>query len=104
MIVRTWTATATPGGADDYCRHFEQVVLPKLRELDGFRGAYVLRQEAGEVSRIEDLTFWESLDAVRAFAGSDLETAVVDPLAEAMLLDFDLDVTHRTIAVSALPA
>lgn len=104
MIVRTWKATAMPAGAEEYCEYFEQAVLPKLQELDGFRGAYVLCELTGEVVLIEDLTFWDSLLSIRAFAGDDLETAVVDPPAQAMLLDFDLEVTHRTIAVAVHPS
>jgi heme-degrading monooxygenase HmoA len=103
MIVRTWRATATAAGAAEYGVHFERVVLPKLRALDGFRGAVVLTEEAGEVVRVEDLTFWESLDAVRAFAGEELEVAVVDEVAQGMLLDFDRGVTHRDVVVAALP-
>jgi heme-degrading monooxygenase HmoA len=104
MIVRTWKATATPEGAEKYCEYFEQAVLPKLQELDGFRGAYVLCEPAGEVVLIEDLTFWDSLTSIRAFAGDYLETAVVDPPAQAILLDFDIEATHRTIAVTAHPS
>jgi len=104
MIVRTWKATALPDGAEEYCEYFAQAVLPKLQEMGGFRGAYVLCEPAGEVVLIEDLTFWDSLMSIRDFAGDDLETAVVDPPAQAMLLDFDLEVTHRTIAVTAHPS
>jgi heme-degrading monooxygenase HmoA len=103
MIVRSWKATATPEGAEEYCEYFEQTVLPKLRELDGFQGAYVMCEPAGEVVLIEDLTFWQSLISIRAFAGDDLETAVVDPPAQALLLDYDTEVTHRTLAVTAHP-
>lgn len=105
MIVRSWKATATPEGAEAYCEYFEQAVLPKLQELDGFQGAYVLCEPSGdELVLIEDLTFWQSLVAIRAFAGDDLETAVVDPEAQAILLDYDTEVTHRTLAVSAHPS
>jgi len=100
MIVRSWQATATPAGAREYTRHFDTVVLPRLAALDGFRGACVLLDESAELVRIEDLTFWESLDAVRAFAGADLGTAVVDEAARRMLLSFDTTVAHRTAALT----
>jgi heme-degrading monooxygenase HmoA len=103
MIVRTWRATATAEGAEAYARHFENVVLPKLSALRGFRGAYVLLDDSGEVVEIEDLTLWESHDSVRAFAGASPEVAVVDEVAQTMLLTYDTVVTHRPVAVAASP-
>ncbi len=98
MIARSWQATATTAGARDYVRHFDEVVLAKLATIDGFRGACVLLDESGENVRIEDLTFWDSLDSIRAFAGNNLETAVVDEVAQHMLITFDTTVNHRTAA------
>jgi hypothetical protein len=46
-IVRTWSATASSAGADDYSRYFAGTLLPQLRALPGFVGAYLLRREAG---------------------------------------------------------
>lgn len=100
MIVRTWRATATADGAEAYARHFENVVLPKLSALAGFRGAYVLLDDSGDVVQIEDLTLWESHDSIRAFAGANTEVAVVDEVAQGMLLDYDTVVTHRQVAVA----
>ena len=105
MIVRRWSATATTEGADEYQRHFTQVVLPALRRIDGFRGAYVLRQfDAQHEQRavITDLTFWESIDSIQAFSGHDVNNAVVDPTAQTYLLDFDAVVTHHTVVVDTL--
>jgi heme-degrading monooxygenase HmoA len=100
MIARIWTARATDEGADLYERHFENVVLHKLGELDGFRGAVVLRadDEGGRI-KLTDLTFWDSLDAIEAFAAPDIGRAVVDDTAQSFLDDFDTTVTHATVAV-----
>ncbi len=98
MIVRSWQAIATAAGARDYAQHFDAVVMPKLAALDGFRGACVLLDESGEVVNIEDLTFWESLDSIHSFAGPDIETAVVDEVARRMLITFDTNVIHRSVA------
>jgi heme-degrading monooxygenase HmoA len=100
MIVRTWRATATAEGAEAYARHFENVVLPKLSALEGFWGAYVLLDES-DVVGIEDLTLWESHESIRAFAGANTEVAVVDEVAQSVLLDYDTVVTHRRVAVAA---
>jgi heme-degrading monooxygenase HmoA len=75
MIIRTWRATASAEGAEAYARHFENVVMPKLSALTGFRGAFVLLDDSRDVVGIEDLTLWESHDAIRAFAGADTAVA-----------------------------
>ena len=100
MIARIWTARATAEGAERYQQHFESVVLRKLIELDGFRGAIVLRDDdtAGHV-KLTDLTFWDSLDMIEAFSAPDISTAVVDETAQSFLVDFDTTVTHSTVAV-----
>ncbi|HEX5994830.1 MAG TPA: hypothetical protein VFY84_06780 [Jiangellales bacterium] len=45
------------------------------------------------------LTFWESYDAIRSFAGEDMARSVVEPQARAVLLDFDAVVTHHELLV-----
>jgi len=103
LTVRTWSATAASPGADDYTRYFAQTLLPQLRELPGFAGAYLLRRDLGEDGTVELTahTFWESPEAIRAFAGDDITAAIVEPQAQAMLLDFDAAAAHRTVAVDA---
>lgn len=103
MIVRTWSAKADAAGAQDYSRYFGATLLPQLRRLPGFAGAYLLRRDLGEDSTVELTahTFWESPEAIRAFAGDDITMSAVEPEARAMLTDFDRMATHRTVAVDA---
>ena len=98
MVGRIWHATATVDGADQYATHFREMVLPKLREVDGFENAYLLRREAGEAVEIRVLTLWSSLDAIREFAGDDLTTAVVEPQAQAVLTGYDSTVVIYDVA------
>lgn len=53
MIVRTWSATADAAGAGDYSRYFDGTLLPELRKLPGFNGAYLLRRDLGEAGTVE---------------------------------------------------
>jgi heme-degrading monooxygenase HmoA len=103
MIVRTWSATANAAGAGNYSRYFVGTLLPRLRELPGFVGAYLLRRDLGEAGTVEltTHTFWESPEAIRAFAGDDIAPSVVEPEAQAMLLDFDRTAAHRSVIVDA---
>ena len=103
MIVRTWSATATSTGAGDYSRYFAGTLLPQLRKLHGFEGAYLLRRDLGEdgTAELTAHTFWDSPGAIRAFAGDDITVAIVEPEAQAMLLDFDRTAAHRSVVVDA---
>ncbi|MWA06966.1 hypothetical protein F8568_042830 [Actinomadura sp. LD22] len=104
MIARVWRATATAEGAEAYREHFTNSVLPTLRSLDGHRGAYLLRLDRDDLVELEVLTLWESDEAIQAFAGTDLTTAVVEPEAQAVLLSYDETVSHRTVVVDTLEA
>jgi heme-degrading monooxygenase HmoA len=106
LIVRTWSATATSGGAADYSRYFAGTLLPQLRERAGFAGAYLLRRDLGHdgTAELTAHTFWESPEAIRAFAGNDITVAIVEPEAQAMLLDFDRTAAHRSVVIDAVSA
>jgi hypothetical protein len=103
LIVRTWSATADPDGADNYSRYFAETLVTKLRGLPGFDGAYLLRRDLGGDGTVELTahTFWKSPEAIRTFAGDDITVAIVEPEARAMLLAFDRTATHRSVAVDA---
>ena len=105
MIVRTWSATADAAGAGNYSRYFDGTLLPELRKLAGFNGALLLRRDLGEdgIAELTAHTFWESAEVIRAFAGDDITVSIVEPEAQAMLLDFDRTATHRNVIVDARP-
>ena len=103
LTVRTWSATASSTGAANYSRYFTGTLLPELRKLPGFEGAYLLRRDLDRNGTVELTahTFWESPTVIRAFAGDDITAAIVEPEARAMLLDFDRTATHRTVVARA---
>ena len=103
LTVRTWSATADAEGAGNYSRYFTGTLLPELRKLPGFEGAYLLRRDRAEDGTVEltTHTFWESLDAIRAFAEDDVARSVVEPEAQAMLASFDPTAAHRTVVIDA---
>jgi heme-degrading monooxygenase HmoA len=76
-------------------------VLPELQAIEGFRGATLLRREDGAEIEFLVLTRWASLEAIRAFAGDDIERAVVEPEAVAVLVSFDDRVRHYEVAHDA---
>jgi heme-degrading monooxygenase HmoA len=89
-----WWGRATAENADAYIEHVTMKVFPALAAIDGHRGAYLLRRAVDGGTEFVVLTLWESMEAVRRFAGSKPENPVVEPDAEAVLSSFDELVTH----------
>ena len=97
VIVREWRGRAEAAKSSAYPRHFRQNVLPELRHIDGFLGARLLRRKSGQQIEFVVLTRWASLAAIKAFAGDDIDQAVVEPGAIAALSDYDREVRHYEI-------
>lgn len=99
MIARIWRGWAKPETADDYRRHYETDVAAHLGQVDGFRGARLLTRPDGDEILFTSITYFTTLDAVRAFAGEDYELAVLEDAARAALSHWDERVTHHEVAV-----
>jgi mannose-6-phosphate isomerase-like protein (cupin superfamily) len=96
VIARRWRGWASaPVDADAYASHFERAVRPRLDATDGFVDAALERVEDGDGrTEIVVVTRWASMDAIRAFAGDEVDVAVVEPEARAVLDDFETHVRH----------
>jgi heme-degrading monooxygenase HmoA len=99
MIARFWTAKTSQAQAPVYTDHLKSHVLPTLKGVDGYAGAKLLERETGGGVEIVVITFWRSLDAVRQFAGDDIERAVVSDEIAPVLLCFDQRVRHYDVVV-----
>jgi len=98
MIIRLWTAHATSEGALNCQARFTDKILPRLKSLEGYRGATLLRRPDGDKVELVLFTRWQSLEAIWAFAGEDVERAVVDDEAATMLTRWDARVRHYDVA------
>jgi heme-degrading monooxygenase HmoA len=96
VIARIWRGWTTPGNADAYQQIVGEEVLPSIaaRNLDGYRGAYLLRRDLDGEVEFATIMLFDSLDQVRAFAGEDYEAAYVPPRARAVLARFDERSAH----------
>jgi heme-degrading monooxygenase HmoA len=99
MIARLWSAQTTPAHAPAYVEHLRSQVLPAVRTVDGYAGAMLLERPVADAIEVLVITFWQSVDAIRGFAGDDLEGAVVAEAAAALLTQFDRRVRHYEVAV-----
>jgi hypothetical protein len=93
-VLRLWKGRSTLENADDYSRHATENVFPQLGSIPGHLGAQLLSRSVANGIEFLVLTFWESMDAVRKFAGAKPENAVVEPAARAALIDYDRTVVH----------
>ena len=85
MIARLWRGWASIENADAYEKLLREQVLPGLRQIDGYRGGYILRQEGNDEVEFVVMNLFESLEAVRAFAGPDYTVPIFEPEARQLL-------------------
>jgi heme-degrading monooxygenase HmoA len=97
MIVRAWRGRAASSDPDGYPAHFRRSVLPELQHIAGFLGASLLRESRPDGIEFLVLTRWQSMEAIRTFAGTEVGRAVVEAGAVAALIDFDRTVTHYEV-------
>jgi len=95
MILRQWRARATAEGAEQYRQHFAGSVYPELVRIDGFKSAQLFARNSGADVELTVETRWDSMDAIRSFAGADAERAVVEPRVAEIVKDFDRHVSHH---------
>lgn len=85
MIARVWKGWTRSEDADAYERLLREVVYPGLHWLSGYMGGYILRNDATDETEFVTVNLFESLDAVKSFAGSDYEVPVFEPEARRLL-------------------
>lgn len=103
MIARTWHGVVPAGKADDYHRYLLETGVVDYQRTPGNRGVYIFRRLEGDEGHFLLLTLWDSLDAIRAFAGPDVERAKYYPEDEAFLLELEPTVTHYEVLYPASP-
>ena len=94
MIERMWSGRTNRDNAVKYADYFRRVVVPELASIDGYHGARLLEREVDGLIEVIVVTRWHSLDAIRAFAGDELDRAVVHEDAASLFADFDPKVRH----------
>ena len=91
MITRIWRGWTAPGDADTYEVLLRDSILPGIanRGIEGYRGAHLLRRHDGDEIEFVTILWFDSIQAVRVFAGEDHEMAVVPQTARQLLSRFD---------------
>ena len=103
MILRTWRGAVRAADRDRYLDHQADSGIRDYRTTPGNLGALVVTRERDDgLCEVMTLSFWESMDAVRGFAGDDLERARFYPGDDDLLAEKDLHVEHRTVVSAEL--
>ena len=97
MIARIWRGRTTIAKADAYLEFLEARAVPDYASVPGNRGAWVLRRDDADVAHFLTLSLWDSMDAIRAFAGADPAKAKYYPEDRDFLLEFEPEVRHYEV-------
>ncbi len=97
MIARTWHGVTLADKADAYFSFLTKTGVPDYKATPGCQGVYVLRRIEGDHAHFLLLSLWESADAIRQFAGPDMERAVYYPEDPDYLLELEPNVTHYEV-------
>ena len=99
MVARRWRGVIPAEKAEEYTEYLNRTGVRDYRATPGNRGVFVLRRIDGDRAFFEIFTLWDSLDAIRAFAGDDIERARYYPGADDYLLDREPTVDHFDVMV-----
>jgi heme-degrading monooxygenase HmoA len=97
MIARTWSGAVRAADADAYLDYLNAVATPGYTAVPGNRGVVTLRRLLADRAEFLLISFWESEEAVRAFAGPDVHRAVFYPEDDRFLIARDEHVTHYEV-------
>src|SRR6478672_2215655 len=103
MIARIWRGTVAQSDGDTYAQYMHHTGIAGYASTEGNRGVWMLRRDVDDQTEFVMLTLWDSLDAVKAFAGDDYQSAVFYPEDDRFLVERDLEATHYTVAAEVTP-
>ncbi len=97
MIARMWRGVTPESKSDEYFTYLMETGIPGYRSTPGNRGVFVFRRIDDGRAEFLLLSLWESFDAIRSFAGPDIERAVYYPEDERFLFELEPTVTHYEV-------
>ena len=98
MISRHWRGLARTERAAEYEQHLRGDTFPKLKQIPGFLGASILKRGLDNGVEFLVISNWASLQSITAFAGADVEAAVVPPNVQSMMIEYDHRARHYEVA------
>jgi heme-degrading monooxygenase HmoA len=99
MIARVWHGWTSARNADAYEHHLRTTVFPGIHRIKGYKGAHLFRRQDGEEVEFVATTYFESIEAVRGFAGPEYGVAVISEEAAKLLSRYDQRAEHYTVVL-----
>jgi len=100
MIARLWRGVTPETKAEAYLEYLRRTGVRECRATPGNRGVFVLRRRMDRNAEFLFVSLWESMDAIHAFAGPDVEKAVYYPEDAEYLLEMEPGVAHYEALVT----
>jgi heme-degrading monooxygenase HmoA len=101
-IARIWRGRTLQSKADEYEVYLNRSGISKIRATPGNLGAYMLRRTENGKAEFVVISLWESVEAIRKFAGPDYQKAVILPRDREYLLEVEPNVLHYEIVLADL--
>jgi len=97
MIARIWTGEVLSERAEEYVRLMRDIAIPDYRSISGNWGAWCLHRALSSTTQVTMLSFWESIDSIREFAGEQIDSAMYYPFDKGFLTKMPDHVSHFTV-------
>jgi heme-degrading monooxygenase HmoA len=97
MIARIWKGAVARADRDAYAQYMEETGVAGYAGTPGNRGVWMIRRDVEDRTEYVMFTLWDSIDAIKGFAGEDYETAVFYPEDDRFLVERDLTTTHYEV-------
>ena len=101
MIVRIWRGKTKKSTKGEYFDYLKKTGIKDTSSTEGNKGVYVLRREKDGISEFLFLTLWDSIEAIKKFAGRDVEKAVYYPEDAKYLLELEPNVEHFEVLLAS---
>jgi hypothetical protein len=101
MIARHWRGWTKLADAPAYEKLLTETVLPALKNIEGYQGGYILRQDDVGEAEFVVINLFDSLDSVKRFAGDDYATPVFEPEAKRLLSRIETIAHHYDVRARA---
>ena len=103
MIARIWRGAVLREDSDAYADYMQDTGVAGYARTPGNRGVWMLRRDLGDRTEFVMFTLWDSIEAIKAFAGEDYETAVFYPEDDRFLVERELTSAHYELHTQAEP-
>jgi hypothetical protein len=97
VIARVWRGWVHAQDAGAYDRHYRAEVLSRLRAVNGFGGARLMRRALDDEVEFMSIAYFEDMDSVRRFAGDDPEAPVIADEIRTLFIRYDSLVRHYEV-------